>query len=345
MFQKTRLRLTFWYLLIIMAISIAFSIVIYIGLTREFDRALRLQRFRIEHPEFRVRIFQGQPLQLEELPYPTPADPQVIAEAKLRLLAGLVGINVIILFLSSVAGYFLAGRTLQPIQEMIDEQNRFITDASHELHTPLTSLRTMIEVNLRDKHLTSEKAQEVLVSNLEEVEKLQELSAGLIELTQYQKPNGNFHMGTVSLSEIIHHAVETVRPLAVKKDIALTQKSEEITMQGNEKSLAELCVTLLDNAIKYSPEKATVSIHAFQKDSKVEIVVKDTGIGIQKEDIPHIFDRFYRVDKSRTKQHIPGYGLGLSIAKRIVTLHKGTIQVTSAPGKGTTFTILIPKEG
>jgi signal transduction histidine kinase len=151
-------------------------------------------------------------------------------------------------------------------------------------------------------------------------------------------------MSSVSLSEIIHHTIEKLRPLSLKKQIEISENIEKMSMEGNEKSLTELCIILLDNAIKYSPEKATVSLTAINKDAKIEVTVQDSGVGIAKENIPHIFDRFYRVDTSRTKQHIPGYGLGLSIAKRIVTLHQGTIHVASTPGKGTTFTIIFPKE-
>src|SRR5436189_3681658 len=209
MFQSARFKLTLWYLLIIMAISIFFSAVIYFGATREFDRILRVQRYRMEHPEIRFRIMQ-QGNFFETIPLPPLREPQLIQEAKMRVLQNLIGINTLILLFSSLAGYFLAGRTLKPIKEMVEEQNRFITDASHELNTPLTSLRTSIEVNLRDSQLTLEKAKEVLESNLEETKNLHILSDELIKLTQYQKPNGNFAFETIVLADVIAAAIQKI---------------------------------------------------------------------------------------------------------------------------------------
>lgn len=344
MFHSARLTLTAWYLVIIMAISIAFSIFIYLGAAREFDRLLSLDRYRFEHPtdQVHVRILQNGMIETDRLP--ALPDPAVITDAKIRVLFALLDVNVIILILSALAGYFLAGRTLRPIQNMLDEQHRFITDASHELNTPLTSLKTTIEVNLRNKQLTLSKAKTVLESNLEEVNNLQELSAELIKLTQYQKPNGNFSVTSLLLPAIIQDAVEKTSAMAKQKEITISIKVPKISIIGDQKSLTEVFVILLDNAIKYSIEKSSILVQAKKLDGKTEISVQDFGSGIPQEDLPYIFDRFFRADKSRTKQQIPGYGLGLSIAKRIITLHNGLITVTSILNKGTTFTILLPKK-
>ena len=341
MFQSARLKLTAWYLLIIMVISLAFSFVIYAGSNTEFNRILRIEKFHTEHPEFQLRL-QGNNLQIQRLPEPELPDKQVIEDAERRLIERLAAVNLIIFVLSAGAGYFLAGRTLRPIKQMVDDQNRFITDASHELNTPITSLRTGIEVNLRDKKLTLAKAKDVLKSNLEEVESLQLLSADLIKLTQYRQASGTIPLSSISLRKVITDAAEKVRVLAKTKQITVTTELLDVCIKGEERSLTEAFVVLLDNAIKYSSEKTEVSVISKQTDGKVEIKIQDHGIGIDKEDVPHIFDRFYRADKSRTKQHIPGYGLGLSIAKRVVEFHKGTISVTSVVGEGTTFTLTFP---
>ena len=342
MFHQTRLKLTAWYLVIIMAISISFSTFIYFGSTQEFDRILRVQEYRIQHPELTPRLLQGNPFQIEPAPGVPQPDQEVIGEAKIRVLGSLMGINVIILMLSALAGYFLAGRTLKPIKDMVDEQSRFITDASHELNTPLTSLKTSIEVNLRDKKLDLKKAKGVLISNLDDIDNLQSLSDKLIKLTQYQKPNGNFQLEKINLSDVIKIASGKVKSLAAQKKIDILIDSPKLYIEGDERSLSELFVILLDNAIKYSNEKKSVSVKVRKIDSKIEITVEDKGVGIEKEVLPYIFDRFYRVDKSRTKQQVAGYGLGLSIAKRIVTLHGGIISVKSILGKGTTFIVLLP---
>jgi two-component system sensor histidine kinase CiaH len=338
MFESARIKLTLWYLLIIMAISVAFSTFIYFRTTDEFDRILRVQRYRIEHPAQQLQSF-GLPNNIVEIqPLPLP-DPDVIQDAKLRVLMTLISINSIIFILSSLAAYFLAGRTLKPIQRMMDEQQRFISDASHELTTPLTSLKTSIEVNLRDKKLNLEKAKKILESNLEEVDRLQALSEELLTLEQYQKKSIISGPSTITVKDIVETAYERIQPLAEKKQITIVRAVPSAYVLGNDRSLIELFVILLDNAIKYSPSKTTVAVTSEKADGKIKILVTDEGIGIEEKDIPHIFDRFYRADKSRTQQSIKGYGLGLSIAKKIVENSKGSICVKSTSKKGTTFTL------
>ena len=343
MFHSTRLKLTAWYLLIIMTISISFSAFIYFGAAREYDRILRIEQYRVIHPMQPGIILQRLPSDVDLFSAPSQQDNELVEWARLRVLEALFGINVIILFLSALSGYFLAGRTLRPIKNMIDEQNRFITDSSHELNTPLTALKTSIEVNLRDKNFNIDKAKAVLKSNLEDVNNLQFLSAELIKLTQYQDQNTNLQFEKLYLLDAVQEAVEKVRTLAKEKSISIKFDIPRMRIMGDRRSLTELFIILLDNAIKYSPSKKAVSVIAKKTDSKIQIFVRDNGIGIEKKDLSYIFDRFYRVDKSRTKQKIGGYGLGLSIAKRIAVLHNGSIAVESEVGKGSTFVVTLPK--
>ena len=159
----------------------------------------------------------------------------------------------------------------------------------------------------------------------------------------YQKQNGNFKLTKVSLLEIINVSVERVKSLANKKKIQIKVSASNISIMGDRKSLEDLFVILLDNAIKYTGGKQAINVTIKKEDSTLNIFVNDGGVGINKEDLPHIFDRFYRADRSRTKQRVGGYGLGLSIAKRIVNLHNGNIRVESEIGKGSTFIITLPK--
>lgn len=322
MFTQTRLKLTAWYLLIIMFVSVSFSIAMYEILTNELDRVERVQRIRQERHTFRI-------------------DPELVTETKDRLKLILFIINLGILFSSSLAGYFLAGRTLKPIKEMIDEQNRFITDASHELRTPITSLKTEIEVNLRDKNLSKD-AKKLLESNLEEVNSLQSLSDNLIRLTQYQKTNNNIHFEDLSLSEIVDEACKRIANLAKHKSITIKNQIKDFSLEGDRQSLTESFVIFLDNAIKYSHKNTTVTLTSKKIDHSLEIDINDEGVGIEQQDLPYLFDRFYRVDKSRTKTDVEGFGLGLSIAKQIVDKHRGLISVESEIGKGSTFIIHLP---
>jgi signal transduction histidine kinase len=243
---------------------------------------------------------------------------------------------------SAFAGYMLAGRTLNPIADMVDEQNRFITDASHELRTPLTSLKAEIEVNLRDPNLSLDQTKSILKSNLEEVNSLQVLSDGLIRLTQYQQGQNELSFTTVQLSIVIKEAIRKVTNAAKTKHITITNDIRSVNLEGNQTSLTELFVIFLDNAIKYSPKQKTIHLTGKKNNGHIIIEITDQGIGIDEKDIPHLFDRFYRADKSRTKNAAPGYGLGLAIAKQIVDQHNGTIRVTSQLKKGTTFTIELP---
>lgn len=328
MFRSARLKLTGWYLLIIMIISITFSVVIYQVMTLEFTRLERMQRLRRE-----IQL----PFQLRR---PT-IDMEILRESENRLRATLIFINLAILFSAGIAGYFLAGRTLRPIKKMVDEQNRFITDASHELRTPLTSLKTEIEVNLRDKDLNLKEAKDLLKSNLEEVNNLQYLSDNLIKLTQYQTSNKNTFEET-SLEEILNEAIKKIASLAKHKNIKIENKTKFFSLFADKQGLTEVFVILLDNAIKYSSKGKKVSITAKNIDNFLEINVSDQGIGINEEGLPYLFNRFYRADKSRTKENVVGYGLGLSIAKQIIKNHKGSVKVTSKINEGTTFSIKLP---
>lgn len=342
MFTKARIKLTAWYLLIIMLISISFSLAIYKVLASELDRVERVQRLRIEHqlPE-RFRIIP--PTDPDELPRSLLLmDPNIIEETKERLKIVLIFINLTILGASAAAGYFLAGRTLKPIRQMLDEQNRFIADASHELRTPLTSLKSALEVNLRDKHLTLGEAKILLIDNLEEVNKLQSLTDKLLQLSQYQKPQTRFQFEKLAVKTIIRKAVQKIEPQAKNKEIIIKTPASDYQIEANKESFCDLLVILLDNAIKYSPNKTTVRISLDKTDGFLNITVADCGAGINQKDLPFIFDRFFRAELARTKNQNSGYGLGLAIAQRIAQVHSGSITVISKVNKGSQFTLHLP---
>jgi len=324
-----------------MLISILFSLSIYEIISQELARIERIQRIRVEQ-RVDVKSRQFFSADTDDGHPPLLLDPEIIAETKIRLSIILIAINSIILISSGIAGYFLAGRTLKPISQMIEEQNRFITDASHELRTPLTSLKSEIEVSLRDKHLNLNQAKAILKSNLEEVNSLQKLSEGLMKILFYQKNINTSNFEDVSLFSIIEEAIKKINGLARSKKIKIINNVEKIIIQADKESLIELFVIFLDNAVKYSPSGSKVTLSSAKRDHFVEVRISDQGIGIRKDDIPHLFDRFYRADKSRAKTGAEGYGLGLSIAKQIVEEHRGSISVKSQPAKGSTFTVFLP---
>jgi two-component system sensor histidine kinase CiaH len=130
-----------------------------------------------------------------------------------------------------------------------------------------------------------------------------------------------------------------MKPVAVQKEITLKYELQELSVFGHAESLTNLWVILIDNAIKYSPEKSTITIQSLKKDSSAIVSIQDQGIGIEPKELHHIFDRFYRANSARSKNGAGGYGLGLSIAKKIVDQHKGQIYAKSTPNEGTTFVV------
>lgn len=333
MFKEARIKLTAWYLVIIMAISLSFSAVIYVGINRELTRiegrALPLvEEFR------RDREARGLPTPRFEF---QPIDPDTIPEARIRILTILGLINLSILGISGVAGYFLAGRTLEPIALMLDEQKEFVSNASHELRTPLTSLKSEIEVALRDKKMTFKDAKELLKSNLEEVDKMHKLSDYLLRLNKYQSGVAALPLSQVNLKNIAERAFQKVQALAKMKRIKIIKKLQNVGVKGNEDSLVELATILLENAVKYSYQGKEVILRTKKEGDSGILEVEDFGVGIKKENIPHVFERFFRADISRNKQKTDGYGLGLAIAKSIVEMHSGQISAESQVGKRTIF--------
>lgn len=347
MFKRARIKLTLWYLLIIMTVSLSLSAFIYHLQVKEFARLesrWRLGTERRLEERFGPEFFSPQgPGNFSPRLAP---DPQVLAEAKKRLVVSLVFLNGVIFFVAGGLGYFLSRKTLKPIEEMVEEQNRFISDASHELRTPLTSLKSALEVYLRNPRPTLKKAKKLAEESLEEVNKLQILTESLLELSSHQE-NGDKNFMPVSITEIVKKAVRRIRPKAEAKKIKIRTKLQEFKVLGDEESLISLLVILLDNAVKYSFEGSEISLKAIKNDGKGLIFVQDYGEGIRPEDKPHIFDRFYRADSARSKTGADGYGLGLAIAKETAEKHHGKISVESKLGEGSTFIIQLPigKEG
>lgn len=328
MFQSARLKLTAWYLLIIMLVSGSFSIAFYRASTNEIQRVID-----------RIHYVQSQSSQLL---LPAPPDTVItlhdLQDIKTRLQIALLLVNGFIFILAGGAGYFLAGRTLRPIQVMVDEQNQFISDASHELRTPIATLRAEMEATLLEKRLGDKEARQLIESNLEELSKLQELANSLLQLAVSE--GESIANDTISLHDVMQTAFKKVAPMAKKKQITFTISHIDGKVKGNKSGLVEVFVNLFDNAIKYSPEKKHVIVAMANKKHSAVISVKDEGVGIASSDLPHIFDRFYRADKSRSQAD--GHGLGLSIAKKIVTAYNGSMTVTSTIQKGTTFTVTLP---
>jgi two-component system sensor histidine kinase CiaH len=328
-FRSAALKLTAWYLTLIMFLSIACSVALYNVSSNDLENNIRHRL----------------PVSVNELLSPTDLrslsnirDRQLDTDLN-HLKANLVSFNILVLILGGAAAYALARRTLEPIEESLEAQKRFTSDASHELRTPLAAMQAETEVALRDPKLTKAQATELLQSNLEEVAKLKALSDGLLHLAQTSRPA---NLMPTQLKPVLTDALERLAKPAKNKKISLDNQAKNLTLQSESHSLTELLVILLDNAIKYSPAGSKVVISTSTSGKEGKISIKDEGVGIKASDLPHIFDRFYRTETSRSKSQTEGYGLGLAIAKKLADSMNGSIEVKSAPGKGSAFTISLP---
>jgi len=215
---------------------------------------------------------------------------------------------------------------------------QFTSDVSHELRTPLTVIRGQTEVILR-KERTTEEYHQVLESNLEEMEWMSRIVDNLLTLSRADAGQLQIEIRPVQLKQLVVEAYEECSLLAEEKNLSVSlDKIEEALVYGDEMWLRQVLWNLIDNAVKYTPEGGKIWLSLEVEGGYAKLTVRDTGIGIPEEDLPRIFDRFYRVDKARSRE-MGGSGLGLNIMKWIVNAHKGRIEVTSRLGEGSCFTI------
>jgi heavy metal sensor kinase len=227
------------------------------------------------------------------------------------------------------------------LEHSFAEIRRFTADASHELRTPLTAIRTEAEVALA-KPLSLTEHQQLLGSILEECDRLTRLMDQLLALAREDARAARQAHEPVDLTLLVKDVVETMRPLADAKGLRLhTGTNAAAKVQGDAGRLREVFFNVLDNAIKYTPEGGTVEVRIERPSAETVVTIRDTGIGIAAEHIPYVFDRFYRVDKARSRAE-GGTGLGLSIARSIVVAHGGSMQLASTPGQGTMCTVSLP---
>lgn len=332
-FHNASLKLTSVYLVIIMLISLVFSIGIYNLSSSEIERGIRRQT----GPIGQILRTRNNDL-IEDL---ILEQDKAVTSALNRLKANLFLINAFILLFGGLVSYYLARMTLTPIEKAHESLEQFTADASHELRTPITAMRTETEVTLTDPKLSLSLARKQLESNIEELDKLSNLADGLLQLADLE--NNGLEKQDVSVLSVIESSVDRVMKNAKQKhQKILVNKEKNGKISVNAPALTEALVTILNNAVKYSPDGSNIKVVMKRTKSLASIMIEDSGIGIKKSDIPRIFDRFYQADKSRTDSKEQGYGIGLSIAKSIVESHGGTISVKSKPRKGSTFTISIP---
>lgn len=244
-----------------------------------------------------------------------------------------------LVFLGSL---LISGKALVPIKKAWQRQIDFAADASHELRTPLAVMQTNLELVLGNPDETVENQKDWLENALVESKRMAKIVDDLLTLSRADAHQQTLQLRRFMIDKVLKEVVASFDLVAINQNITLsTDIQSEIEFFGDSDRIKQLFIILIDNALKYINSEGHVSIELRQIEKFIEIKVADTGEGIEKEHLEKIFDRFYRIDKSRSRNE-GGSGLGLAIAKWIVSEHKGKIKADSTLGKGTKFTVLLP---
>jgi len=250
------------------------------------------------------------------------------------VLASLIGI-----LLGALASLLMATRSLRPISRAFQRQREFVADASHELRTPLTLIRTNVDAWLRR---SNGQTRTYAHSIVQEVEQLNRIVGDLTTLALADARQLRLDPKPVELNEVVRGLITQATPLADERGVQLRPDlNGGVRVDADLVRVRQLLLILIDNALTHTPSGGEVSVGVMRHNGRAHVTVTDTGEGIPTSDLPHIFDRFYRADKARTREN-GGSGLGLAIAKSIVDAHKGEIAVTSTEGKGTEVAISLP---
>ena len=227
--------------------------------------------------------------------------------------------------------------------KLLDEsREEFVSNVSHELKTPMTSMKVLADSLLEMKEAPVEMYQEFMQDIAKEIDRENQIITDLLSLVKMDKTGQNINIQTVNINDLLEQTLKRLRPIAEKKNVEMVMESfRPVTAEIDEKKFTLAISNLVENAIKYNHDNGWVHVSLNADHKYFYIKVEDSGIGIPEEDQPHIFERFYRVDKSHSRE-IGGTGLGLAIARNAVIAHRGAIKVYSNEGEGTTFTVRIP---
>lgn len=223
---------------------------------------------------------------------------------------------------------------LEHLDRVFKSQRDFVADASHDLRSPLTVLQGNLDLLKRDS--SEEGRQQSIEAMGREINRMTAILNDLLLLAEVESDQEN-HTETIYLQEVLRQGLAQAQQLSANHTI-VEDRVENLSVQGNRHRLGQMMANLVSNAIKYTPDEGTITLSLFQDGNWARLEVADTGIGIASEHLPHLFDRFYRVDKARSRE-AGGTGLGLAIVKGIAEQHGGKVTVESESGKGSTFTV------
>jgi len=317
LFDAARIRLTLWYLLILVVVVGLLSFGLY-------ELSLLAQQAELH------AVQSGSHHGLA----------RIFARDEVTLVLQIAAVDIGVIVLAAAGSYILAGRTLRPIEEVMERQRRFAAAASHELRTPLTALRGNLEVALLNPR-TSEEYQEVLDDAIADTERMSHLVKDLTLLARPEVDRTVLRLHPIDLRDTVREAIEDVELLAKDKGQTLdTALDGPLPVRGDAPRLRQVFVNLLENAIRYTPDGGEIHIEGRRDRGRVVLDVRDSGRGIAPEDLGHLFEPFYQADRARSSaDHV---GLGLSLAAWIVRAHTGSIEAASRLGGGSVFTVSLP---
>jgi len=243
-----------------------------------------------------------------------------------------------------ITGALVLFHEITELKKMDQIRRDFVANVSHELRTPLSILRGYIETLIDNPETSREEFSRILGVMERHSKRLDSLVEDLLTLAQLESANPNLQLRDVDLSNLFAEVIrDWGKRLAIKKRKLMVDLSPNVpTIHADQARLQEALYNLLDNAMKYSRENGQIRLNGRCQDGEIELSVSDNGIGIGKEDLPRIFERFYRADKARSSDKVRGTGLGLAIVKHIAQLHGGRVEAESEFGKGTTIRLLLP---
>lgn len=316
-FFIARLRLTFYYSITTITILGGSSIILYNVILSNLSQSIWDEGALID-PHFAQTI---------------------IDRAQDILINRFIMIDTVIIFFVIILGFLLTQKTLKPIKANMQKQKRFIADASHELRTPIAIVISGLEVNLNNKSLDLSSAKRTLENTLIEMKEFSKLSNSLLDLSKYDTKIKSEYK-SIEVDELIRSIIEKNKNLAFLKNINIeTDIESKAIIEGNEMEISRVFFNILDNAIKYTPQNGVITVSDKITSKNYVITISDNGVGISEDIINKIFDPFFRADTSRSTE---GAGLGLTLAKKIIMNHKGTISIKSQLNKGTNVIISLP---
>lgn len=233
-------------------------------------------------------------------------------------------------------------QVLSRMRVLDESRQEFVSNVSHELKTPLTSMKVLADSLLMQEDVPLELYQEFMADIAAEIDRENKIITDLLSLVKLDKTKGELNISAVDINELLELIMKRLRPIAAKQDVELTLESvRPVTAEVDEVKLTLAFSNLVENAVKYNREHGFVHVTVDADHQFFTLQVADSGIGIPESDYEHIFERFYRVDKSHSRE-IGGTGLGLAITRSVILMHRGAISVQSKEGEGTTFTVRIP---